>query len=75
MLNNLSKEPPIPFIGTVVKFENQKDQVEGVGWGWRYKIAIFDAYSPQESDIDDANIEYAIAMLGNSDGSGASRPS
>ena len=71
MLNNLSKEPLIPFIGTVVKFENQKEQVEGVGWGWRYKIAIFDAYSPQDAEIADSNIEYAIAMLGNCDGSGA----
>jgi len=71
MLNNLSKEPPIPFIGTVVKFEEQKEQVEGLGWGWRYKVAIFDNYSPQEAEIPDTQIEYAIALLGVSDGSGA----
>ena len=30
-LNNLSKEPPIPFIGTVVEFNDQKEQVTGQG--------------------------------------------
>ena len=70
MLNNLSQEPPIPFIGTVVKFDNQKEQVTGSGWGWRYKVALFDSYSSKESEIEDANIEYAIAMAGTSDGSG-----
>ena len=72
MLNNLSQEPPIPFIGTVVKFDNQKEQVTGSGWGWRYKVALFDSYSSRQSEIEDANIEYAIAMAGTSDGSGGS---
>ena len=72
MINNLSKEPPIYFIGTVVKFENQKEQVTGLGWGWRYKVAAFDAYSSQKAEISDADIEYAIALLGTTDGSGAS---
>ena len=72
MINNLSKEPPIFYIGTVVKFENQKEQVTGLGWGWRYKVATFDAYSSQEAEISDADIEYAIALLGTTDGSGAS---
>lgn len=70
MNNNLSSEPPIHLMGTVVGYEKQKDQVKGGGWGWRYKVAIFDTYSSKESDIDDADIEYAIAMASNSDGSG-----
>ena len=70
MKNNLSSEPPIRLMGTVVGFEKQNDQVKGGGWGWRYKVAIFDTYSSKESDIDDADIEYAIAMSSNSDGSG-----
>lgn len=70
MKNNLSSEPPIHLMGTVVGYEKQKDQVKGGGWGWRYKVAIFDTYSSKESDIDDADIEYAIAMASNSDGSG-----
>ena len=70
MTNNLSKEPPIFFMGKVVGFDEQEDQVKGGGWGWRYKVAIFDTYSSKESDIDDADIEYAIAVASNSDGSG-----
>ena len=70
MNNNLSKEPLIFFIGKVVGFDEQEDQVKGGGWGWRYKVAIFDIYSSKESDIDDADIEYAIAISSNSDGSG-----
>ena len=42
MNNNLSKEPLIFFIGKVVGFDEQEDQVKGGGWGWRYKVAIFD---------------------------------
>ena len=70
MKNNLSSDPPLHLMGTVVGYEKQKDQVKGGGWGWRYKVAIFDTYSSKESDIDDADIEYAIAMASNSDGSG-----
>ncbi len=69
MLNNLTKESIIPFIGTIVKFEDQKDQVSGNGWGWRYKVAIHQYYN-QSSEITDANIEYAIAMLPPTSGSG-----
>ena len=42
----------------------KKDQVKGGGWGWRYKVAIFDTYSSKESDIDDDDIEYALLQLG-----------
>jgi len=70
MTNNLSKEPPIFFIGKIISFDKQEDQVKGGGWGWRYKVAIFDNYSSKESDINDVDIEYAIAIASNSDGSG-----
>ena len=70
MLGNLSKEPIIPFIGTVVKFDDQKDQIVGDGWGWRYKIAIHQYYNQSIAEISDENIEYAIAMLPPTSGSG-----
>ena len=54
MLNNLSKETPIPFIGTVVEFSDQKEQISGQGWGWRYKIAIMNDYSSSKVDIDNS---------------------
>ena len=70
MLGNLSKEPIIPFIGTVVKFDDQKDQIVGDGWGWRYKIAIHQYYNQSIAEISDENIEYAIALLPTTAGSG-----
>ena len=70
-LNNLSKEPPIPFIGTVVEFNDQKEQVTGQGWGWRYKVAIMNDYSSSKVDIDNSKIDYALALIPNDAGSGA----
>ncbi len=70
MLNNLSKETPIPFIGTIVEFDDQKEQVTGQGWGWRYKVAIMNDYSSSKVDIDNSNIDYALAMLPSTAGSG-----
>ncbi len=28
------------WIGKVVSFDSQADQVTGQGWGWRYKVRI-----------------------------------
>jgi|5_EtaG_2_1085323.scaffolds.fasta_scaffold02092_3 hypothetical protein len=70
MLGNLTKEPIIPFIGTVVKFDDQKEQVRGGGHGWRYKVAIHQYYNQSTAEISDENIEYAIAMLPPTSGSG-----
>ena len=67
-LNNLSKDPPTPFIGTVVDFDFQEEQVTGVGWGWRYKVALQGFYS---TDADKSKIEYALVMMPSTAGSGA----
>ena len=71
-LNNLSKEPPIPFIGTVVEFNDQKEQISGQGWGWRYKVAIMNDYSSSIAEIKNSEIDYALALIPNDAGSGAS---
>lgn len=68
-LNNLSKHPSNKYLGVVVNFDQQKEQVTGQGWGWRYKVAIMDSYS-NTVDISDAQIEYAIAVLPTTAGSG-----
>ena len=70
-LNNLSKEPLIPFIGTVVEFNDQKEQISGQGWGWRYKVAIMNDYSSSTEDIKNSQIDYALALIPNDAGSGA----
>ena len=38
MLNNYSKDPVTITLATVVSFNDQKEQVTGLGWGWRCKV-------------------------------------
>ena len=33
------KTPLEYWVGTVVAYDSQKEQIEG-GWGWRYKVRI-----------------------------------
>jgi hypothetical protein len=70
MLNNYSKDPAVPFIATVVGFEDQKEQVTGFGWGWRCKIAMH-TFASSSAEISDKDFEYGIILAGNSDGTGA----
>lgn len=72
--NNLSKQPSNHYLGVVVNFKEQKEQVTGSGHGWRYKVAIMDSYS-STVDIKDSEIEYAIALLPCTAGSGAANRS
>tara|TARA_B100001287_G_scaffold55329_2_gene43840 strand:+ start:458 stop:1069 length:612 start_codon:yes stop_codon:yes gene_type:complete len=58
------------FIGKVVSFDNQADQVTGQGWGWRYKVRILDHYSEQDG-IEDRDVVYAMVLLPATAGSGA----
>jgi hypothetical protein len=71
MLNNISKDPPIPFFGTIVPFDDQKEQIEGKGWGNRYKVALHVSTSLSEAEIQNAKIEYALCGLPSTGGSGA----
>ena len=68
--NNFSKDPLIPFIATVVSFSEQKEQVEGLGWGYRYKIAVMGDYSQNQSDLTDAQIDYGYCIVPTTAGSG-----
>lgn len=72
--NNLSKQPSNHYLGVVVNFKDQKEQVTGSGHGWRYKVAIMDSYS-STVDIKDSEIEYAIALLPCTAGSGGANRS
>ena len=58
------------WIGKVVAFDSQADQVTGQGWGWRYKVRIMGDYSEQDG-IEDKDIIYAMVLLPATAGSGA----
>ena len=58
------------WIGKVVSFDSQADQVTGQGWGWRYKVRIMEDYSEQDG-IEDRDVVYAMVMLPVTAGSGA----
>ena len=58
------------WIGKVVSFDSQADQVTGLGWGWRYKVRIMGDYSEQDG-IEDRDVVYAMVMLPVTAGSGA----
>ena len=54
----------------MVSFDDQKEQVTGLGWGWRCKIAMH-PFTSSSSEIKDEELEYAIILATNSDGTGA----
>ena len=58
------------WIGKVVSFDSQADQVTGQGWGWRYKVRIMGDYSEQDG-IEDKDVIYAMVLLPATAGSGA----
>ena len=70
MLNNYSKDSSPIFVATVVSFDDQKEQVTGLGWGWRCKIAMH-PFTSSSVEISDEELEYAIILATNSDGTGA----
>ena len=70
MLNNYSKDSSPIFVATVVSFDDQKEQVTGLGWGWRCKIAMH-PFTSSSVEIKDEELEYAVILATNSDGTGA----
>ena len=62
------KKPPELWIGKVVGFDSQKDQIEN-GWGWRYKVRIMGDNSDVDNVTDD-QLSYAYSSLPTTAGSG-----
>ena len=62
------KTPLESWVGTVVSFGSQKDQIEG-GWGWRYKVRIM-GDNTNTDQISDEQLSYAYVLLPTTAGSG-----
>lgn len=62
------KKSPELWIGKVVGFDSQKDQIEN-GWGWRYKVRIMGDNSDVDNVTDD-QLSYAYSSLPTTAGSG-----
>ena len=54
----------------MVSFDDQKEQVTGLGWGWRCKVAMH-PFTSSSVEIKDEELEYAVILATNSDGTGA----
>ena len=62
------KTPLESWVGTVVSYDAQKDQIEG-GWGWRYKVRIM-GDNTQSDTITTSQLDYAYCLLPTTAGSG-----
>jgi len=62
------KTPLESWVGTVVSYDSQKEQIEG-GWGWRYKVRIM-GDNTNTDQITDEQLGYAYVLLPTTAGSG-----
>ena len=68
--NNSDIKSRIGFwVGVVVGYESQKDQIEN-GLGWRYKVRIIGENSDNDQ-VKDEELSYAVVLLPTTAGSGA----
>ena len=62
------KTPLESWVGTVVSYDAQKEQIES-GWGWRYKVRIM-GDNTNSDQITDKQLSYAYVLLPTTAGSG-----
>ena len=62
------KTPLESWVGTVVSYAAQKEQIES-GWGWRYKVRIM-GDNTNSDQITDEQLSYAYVLLPTTAGSG-----
>ena len=62
------KTPLESWVGTVVSYDAQKDQLES-GWGWRYKVRVMGDNTQSDTTNDD-KLDYAYFLLPTTAGSG-----
>jgi len=59
------------FFGRIAPIEPQKEQVDGAGWAWRYKVRIFDKHPHDKAILPDEDLPWAQVLLPVTAGSGA----
>ena len=59
------------WIGRILSNDAQKTQIEGGGFGLRYKVAIMGYHTSDEGELKNEDITYALVRLGVTDGTGA----
>jgi len=60
------------WIGQTAPISAQGNQANGGGWGNRFKVRIFGYHPYTTTELPDEDLPWAIAILGCTDGSGAS---
>tara|TARA_B100000131_G_scaffold159355_1_gene154409 strand:- start:561 stop:1172 length:612 start_codon:yes stop_codon:yes gene_type:complete len=58
------------WIGKIVSFEDQRDQVAGESWGYRYKVRVLGDYSNKDS-VEDKSVFVAQVLVPPTAGTGA----
>ena len=69
--NFIGKDGFIWWIGQIPPEENHHGQINGAGWGNRYKVRILGYDSPNLSELSDDELRWAQVMLPTTAGSGA----
>ena len=59
------------ILARVADIEPQKEQVDGGGWAWRYKIRIIDKHSQDKNILPDEDLPWAQVIMPVTAGSGA----
>ena len=59
------------YFGRVAPIEAQKQQVNGGGWAWRYKVRIMDKHPQDKVALRDEDLPWAQVLLPVTAGSGA----
>ena len=59
------------WIGQICSAAEQANQLNGGGWGWRFKVRIMGYHPYSIVELPDKDLPWAICMLGVTDGTGA----